>query len=200
MATLEHEQLIRGGRARSPEAHVFVSLGGRRQRVLRGAGVVAGTLALVWLVALGLTMAGSTRLTDLPVGVKRVATRDALAAATSAPKHSQVRVQAPRVTIVTPLLGKPPRGGAASSPVGSTASAPAISFPTPAAPSAAPPASVTPTTPQVTAATPTRGWARRGLTTPPGQTKRNEPTPRALDRSTDAKTTSTTHGNGHGKG
>jgi len=196
MATLEHEQLIRGGRARSPEAHVFVSPGGRRQRVLRGAGVVAGALALVWLVALGLAMAGSTRLPDLPLGVKRVATRDALAAATSAPKHSQVRVQAARATTVTPRLGKPRRGGAASSPVRSTASAPAISSPTPTAPSA----SVTSTTPQVTAATPTRGWARRGLTTPLGQTKRNEPTPRGLDRSTDGTTTSTTHGNGHGKG
>jgi hypothetical protein len=199
MATLEHEQLIRGGRARSPEAHVFVSHGGRRQRVLPGAGVVAGALALVWLVALGLAMAGSTRLPDLPLlGGKRVAARDALAVPTSAPKHSQVRVQATRATTVTPRLGKPRRGGAASSPVGSTASAPAIS-PTPAAPSAAPSASVT-TTPPVLAATPTRGWARRGLTTPPGQTNRNEPTPRGLDRSTDGTTTSTTHGNGHGKG
>jgi hypothetical protein len=197
MATLEHEQLIRGGRARSPEAHVFVYHGGRRQRVLRGAGIVAGALALVWLVALGLAMAGSTRLPGLPLlGGKRVAARHALALATSAPKHSQVRVQATRARTVTPRLGKPRRGGAASSPVGSTASAPAISSPTPAAPSA----SVTSTTPQVTAATPTRGWARRGLTTPLGQTKRNEPTPRGLDRSTDAKTTSTTHGNGHGKG
>jgi hypothetical protein len=196
MATLEHEQLTCGGRAGSPEAHVFVSLGGRRQRVIRGAGVVAGGLALVWLVALGLAMAGSSRLPDLPLGVKRVAAHDALALATSAPKHSQVRVQATRARTVTPRLGKPRRGGAASSPVGSTASAPAISSPTPAAPSA----SVTSTTPQVTAATPTRGWARRGLTTPLGQTKRNEPTPRSLDRSTDGTTTSTTHGNGHGKG
>ena len=193
MATLEHEQIC-GGRERLPEAHVFVSPGGRRQRVLRSAGVVAGALALVWLVALGLAMAGSTRLPDLPLlEGKRVAARDTLAAATSAPKHSQIRVRAARATAVTPRHGKQRHGGAASSPVESTAPATAISYPTPAAPSA----SVTSTTPQVTASPLTRGWARRGLTTPPGQTKRNEPTPRALDRSTD---TSTTHDNAHGKG
>jgi hypothetical protein len=181
MATLEHEQIC-GGRERLPEAHVFVSPGGRRQRVLRSAGVVAGALALVWLVALGLAMAGSTRLPDLPLlEGKRVAARDALAAATSTPKHSQIRVRAARATTVTPRHRKPRHGGAASSPVESTTPATAISYPTP----------------QVTASPLTRGWARRGLTTPPGQTKRNEPTPRALDRSTD---TSTTHDNAHGKG
>jgi hypothetical protein len=194
MATLEHE-LTRGGQARPREQHVFVSTGGRRQRALRAAGVVAGALALVWLVALGLALAGSTRLPGLPVpDAKPVAASYASAALTTALEHSRPLARATRPPTATPRLDELRRAAAPTGTARATAPARAVQ----PAPRGAPVAATTSTI-QI-AATPTQGWVRRGWTAPPGQTKRNEPTLRGTGRSTDSGTTSTTHGNGHGKG
>ena len=191
MATLEHEQPIRRAPARPREHHVFVSAGGRRQRALRAAGLVAGTLALVWLVALGLALAGSTRLPGLPVpDGKPVAALKAPAGSIKALGHFRPFARATRALTATPRQHEPRR---AAAPARATAPARAIQ-PSPRVA----PASTTPTT--RIAATPTQGWVRRGWTAPPGQTKRNEPMPRGTGRPTDAGTAGTTHGNGHGKG
>ena len=196
MATLEHEQLIRGGLSHPREHHVFVSAGGRRQQALRGTGLVAGALALVWLVALGLALAGSTRLPGLPVPVaKAVAVPDASATASSAPRHSRAHTARAGASRPQPSAARP--AAAAASPVRTTAAAAAV----PPATRAAPAAAVTSAAAQAqTGAAPTQGWARRGWTAPPGRTKRSVPTPRGARRPTDTTTTSTTHGNGHGKG
>jgi len=193
MATLEHEQPIGGKPSRPLEHHVFVSLGGRRQSALRAGGLVAGALALVWLVALGLALAGSTRLPGLPVReAKPVGARDVSAA--SSATAARRALAGP-----TPVRAAMPRSHELR-----RATAPADVAPAKAARSIPPATGVVPaasTTPAAgTAATPTQGWSRRGWTVPPGQTKRSERTPRGTGRPTDTGTTSTTHGNGHGKG
>lgn len=196
MATLEHEQPIRRGPAPPREHHVFVSVDGRRQRALRTAGLVAGGLALVWLMALGLALAGSTRLPGLPVpDVKPLDARDVSSGSTptSAPA-SRARAHVAPARTVTPRRHEPRRAAASASPGRATAPARAI----PPATRVAPVAATTPTT--GTVSTPTQGWAQRGWTAPPGQTRRNEPTARGTGRPTDAGTAGTTHGNGHGKG
>ena len=204
MATLEHEQLLPGARPRPREHHVFVSRDGRRQRVLRAAGLVAGALALVWLVALGLAMAGSTRLPGFPVpGAKRVAfARDASPAATTAPRR-QSRA-AVRTAASTPRRVEPQRSSVRANPGRTTAPATVTTTavrPAPAAP-AAPAVTVTAAAPPAqTPATPRQGWARRGSAAPPGQTRRNQPAaPAGHATDSTGTTTSTTHGNGHGKG
>jgi hypothetical protein len=195
MATLEHEQPIRPAPARPREHHVFVSAGRRRQGALRAAGLVAGALALVWLVALGLALAGTTRLPGLPVpDVKPVATPEASAASSPALGHSRPLALTARAPTATPRGQEPRRVAVPSRAARATAPATAVQ----PAPRVAPVVATTPTT--LTAATPTQGWSRRGWTTPPGKTKRNEPTPRGTGRPTDAGTAGTTHGNGHGKG
>jgi hypothetical protein len=195
MATLEHEQPIRPAPARPREHHVFVSAGGRRQGALRAAGLVAGALALVWLVALGLALAGSTRLPGLPVpDVKPVAGPDSSAASTPALGHSRPLARAARAPTATPRRHEPRRAATPTRAPRATASVRAVE----SAPRVAPVSATTPTT--LTAATPAQGWSRRGWTTPPGKTKRTEPTPRGAGRPNDAGTAGTTHGNGHGKG
>jgi hypothetical protein len=195
MATLEHEQRIRCEPPRPREHHVFVSVDGRRQRALRTAGLVAGGLALVWLVALGLALAGSTRLPGLPVpDGKPVPARDVSAGSSTALEHSRPIAQATRAPTAMPLRHELPRAASPTSTARATAPARAIE----PVPRVAPVAVTMPTT--QTASTPTQGSVRRGWTAPPGQTKRDEPTPRGTGRPTDAGLTSTTHGNGHGKG
>lgn len=202
MATLEHEQLIPGGQSRPGEQHIFVSPYGRRQRALRLAGLLAGALALVWLVALGLAMVGSARLAGLPVpGAQRVAfARDASAtAAVPAPRrHSPTGGHEARAASSTPGRVEPQSASARTNPARTTAPAT-----TPPAVLPAPAASVTSATPPLEAATPSRhGWARRGWTVPPGQTKRDQPAARGAGHSTDAAgttTTSATRGDPHGK-
>jgi hypothetical protein len=197
MATVEHEQPIRRGPARPREHHVFVSASGHRQSAVRAAGLVAGALALVWLVALGLALAGNRRLPGLPVtDPKPVAARGASGASTPTPasRHSRRLAQATRTRTETPQSHESRRAAAPTS----TAPAKAPIAGIPPAPRGAPVGVTTPTT--LTAASPTHGWARRGWTAPPGTTKINDPTPRGTGPSTNAGTTSTTHGNGHGSG
>jgi hypothetical protein len=192
MATLEHE-LTSGRQKRPGDHHVFVSGGGRRRRALRAAGLVAGALALVWLVALGLALAGSTRLPGLPVpDEKPVAARHASPASTrtAAPARSLAgaHVTPARPAAAPPRL-EPQRAAPSPSPARPVPAIPPVTRAAPVTPSTASPA-----------VTPRQGWARRGSTAPPGQTRRSEPTPRGTGRPPDAGTTSTTHGNGHGKG
>jgi hypothetical protein len=191
MATLEHE-LTRGGQARPRDHHVFVSADGRRRRALRAAGLVAGALALTWLVALGLALAGSTRLPGLPVpDEKAVAAPHASAqlTQTAAPLRSLVRAHVTPARPATARRLQPRRAAPPPRPA-----RPVLAIPpaTRAAPDT--------TSTSSPAATPTQGWARRGWTAPPGRTRPIEPAPRGVGRSTDAGTTGATHGNGHGKG
>jgi hypothetical protein len=195
MATLEHE-LIRRGPERPREHHVFVSAGGRRRRALRAAGLVAGGLALVWLVALGLALAGSTRLPGLPVPEAKPAAAGAASAASTAapaPAPGGAHVVPARPMTSRRLEPRPAaRSLSQTQPVRTT---PSVTRAAPVTPA------TSATSPAPTAATPTQGWSRHGWTAPPGQTKRGEPTPRGTGHPTDSTTTiSTTHGNGHGKG
>src|SRR5919197_3459244 len=187
MATLEHDAL-RGERARPHERHVFVSHDGRRQRVLRVAGIVAGALALAWLAALALALVGDSSLPVLPAPATM---RDAQERAASAPpRHSHATRQA--VSTPRPLQQGPAKVHPASAvPVPASAARTAASAPpTPTAP-------VTPAAPAQTPVTPQRGWVRSGWTAPPGQVKRNDRIRRGRSHSTHA-TAATTHGNGHG--
>jgi hypothetical protein len=202
MATLEHEQLLPGARAGVADEHVFVSHDGRRQRIVRAASLVAGGLALVWLAALGLALAGSTRLPGLPLpaakeSVPAPAPAQVVAPVPSAPR---ARAHAPAPTrpapVVRPIVERPATVHLAPR----MASAPA-----PAAPAVhrSRAAAVTPAPPPAPAATaPQRGWERRGWTAPPGQTRRTDPASRGSGHSSDAGAsgTTTTHGNGHGNG
>jgi hypothetical protein len=194
MATVEHEQPIPRGPSRPRDHHVFVSAGGRRQSALRAAGLVAGALALVWLVALGLALAGSTRIPGLPVpDAKPADARDGSAGST-ANAARRARAHVNPVRTATPRRHEPRRAEAAVTTAGVPTPARSSTPMTRVAPAVAPTLAIQ------TAATPTQGWLRRGWTDPPGQTKRSEPTARGAGRRTDAGTTSTTHGNGHGKG
>jgi hypothetical protein len=95
MATLEHEELLPGGREQARDRHVFVSRGERRQRLLGAAGVVAGGLALVWLLALGVAVAGgSTQLPGLPAPTTGHATVKASALGSTAPPPALPAVHA----------------------------------------------------------------------------------------------------------
>ena len=188
MATLEHEQL-RDARARPHERHVFVSHDGRRQRLLRGAGLVAAVFALAWLAALALALVGDTSLPALRLPATR---HDAPARATSAPpRHSTAIHQAAS----TPRPLQPERATAPAS-----AARPAAPAPRPAT-HPAPAASVAPVAPTQTAVTPQRGWGRRGWTAPPGQARRSQPRPRGSGQSHSpgASPANATHGNGHGR-
>jgi hypothetical protein len=200
MATLEDEHLFRAARARPREQHVFVSRGGRRQRLLRAGGLGAGALALAWLTALGLAMAGSTRLPGLPAPAAADATpaRPASDTASASRSHTGVVSRRPSSAVASrPVQTRPSRGAAVE------ADATAPTAPTPVLPASrpAPAASFAPAAPPAQArVTPQQGWARNGWTAPPGQTKRNEPIPRGRGHSVGATATTTTHGNGHGKG
>jgi hypothetical protein len=196
MATLEHE-LTRGGQARPREHHVFVSAGGRRRRALRAAGVVAGALALVWLVALGLALAGSARLPGLPApDAKPLAARDATAAstATAAPARPHAGAHLGSARPGTPRRLEQRRAAPFLSPARPVRSIPPVRRATPVSPA------TSTTTQAPAAATQTQGWSQRGWTNPPGQTKRSEPKPRGSGPSTDLATPGATRGNGHGKG
>ena len=194
MATLEHEQLL-PRRAGVAHEHVFVSHDGRRQRILRAAGVVAGGLALVWLAALGLSLAGSTRLPGLSLQAAKhsVPARAPAQAVAPAPPaaHARALALAPTPRPAPTLRHVAPRRAAVHV------------APTAAAPARVPPAGhrvrTATVTPAHAATAPQRGWARRGWTAPPGQTRRTDPGSRGSGRPSGAAVTgtTTTHGNGH---
>jgi len=200
MATLEHEQLIRGPRSRPREQHVFVSADGHRQRVLRLAGLVAGALALVWLVALALALAGSARLPGLPgPGAKQVAVAPDASAATARRTHSHSGGRTARPAASTLQRAEPQSAPAPATPARAAAPAPP---PTLTRPTTV--VSLTPAPPPAqtqTGAAPRQGWTRHGWTTSPGQTRRN-PAPRGAGHPADTTGTTATgaaHADPHGK-
>jgi hypothetical protein len=176
---------------RAQERHVFVSHDGRRQRVLRIVGMVAGVLALAWLAALGLALGGGTSLPLLRApGAKQDAPKHA---ASAQPRHSHAIRQATAHPHARPLRPEPATLHDSAAPPAAPAPALGTTRPAPAVP-------VTPAVPvQPTPVTTQRGWARRGWTAPPGQAIRSAPTPRGRGHSKNP-TTTTTHGNGHGRG
>jgi hypothetical protein len=186
MTTLEQEQPFLGPAA--PE-HVFASANGRRARFMRVAGGGAGVLAVAWLVALGLAILGAAGIPGALRGAKGQAS--AAARATNRAEVSRV-VRTHRGALASPTsaAAAPRRHGQASTTA--PASRPA---PGPAAPverSVASSAAVAPTA-AVTTAAPRKGWARRGWTAPPGQTK-TKPRPRRDGSSTDSPAANVSHG------
>ncbi|HYX88065.1 MAG TPA: hypothetical protein VE753_01720 [Gaiellaceae bacterium] len=189
MTTLEHDQL-RGALESARDRHVFVSEDGRRQRMLRAAGIVAGGVALAWLLALGLAMAGSTRLPGLTVPAVREGAPTPARAATATPPAALSSLGA---------LSRTPR------PAPSTRRPAAHAAPktTPAPLKLSPVLHRAPATRPASraraAVTPPRGWARHGWTSPSGQAKQAGRPGRGRGHAFGAAVATTTHGNGHAR-
>jgi hypothetical protein len=186
MTTLEQEQPFLGPAA--PE-HVFASANGRRARFMRVAGGGAGLLAVAWLVALGLAILGAAGIPDGLRGAKSQAPT-AARATNRAEVSPVVRTHRAALAPPAPAVAPPRRHGQA--PTTAPASRPPTGTAAPVARSVASSAAVAPTA-AVTTAAPRKGWARRGWTAPPGQTK-TKPRPRRDGSSTDSPAANVSHG------
>ncbi len=153
MATLEHEQVL-CGRA----AHVFAAATGRRARVLRMTGIAAGVLAVGWLAALGLALFGAGAFPGALPGIKTHGPA-------SAPSHP---VRSTPVRGAARVPGFPAAGASSGIRRAPPARTTAVSARRPVAPVAA----AAPAAPAQASAPSGQGWARRGWTAPPGQTRR----------------------------
>jgi len=186
MTTLEQEQPFLGPAA--PE-HVFASANGRRARLMRVAGAGASVLAVAWLVALGLAVLGAAGIPDALRNAKgqvRAPARATNRAGVSRVMRTHRGALAPPAPAAVPARrhGQAPTTAPASRPAPNTA-APverSVTSSAPAAPTAA-----------MTTAAPRRGWARRGWTAPPGQTK-TKPSPRRHGSSTESPAANVSHG------
>ncbi len=186
MTTLEQEQPFLGPAA--PE-HVFASANGRRARFVRVAGGGAGVLAVAWLVALGLAILGAAGIPDTLRGAKSQA--PAAARATNRAEVSRF-VRTHRGAPAPPARAAAPARRHGQAPTTAPASRPARNTAAPVKRSVASSAAVAPTA-AVTTAAPRKGWARRGWTAPPGQTK-TKPRPRRDGSSTDSPAANVSHG------
>jgi hypothetical protein len=187
MTTLEQEQPFLGPAA--PE-HVFASANGRRARFVRVAGGGAGVLAVAWLVALGLAILGAAGIPDTLRGAKSQAPAAARATNRAEVFRRVVRTHRGALAPQAPAAAPPRRHGQA--PTTAPAARPAPGTAAPVKRSVASSAAVAPTA-AVTTAAPRKGWARRGWTAPPGQTK-TKPRPRRDGSSTDSPAANVSHG------
>jgi hypothetical protein len=158
------------------ERPVFVATDDRRARRLRYLAAFAVALAGAWVVALVIGMLGIGRMPGLSLPVvahgadkaPAVAAREpavapaSVAAVTRSAAVMETRSAAPRSASPSHGAAAPKRAKKAS-----TAKAKAKAT----APAATAPAATAPAAPT----TPRQGWARRGLTTPPGRTRQAEP-------------------------
>ena len=184
MATLEHEHTLVGPAAARPaDPHVFVSATGRRARLLRTVGIGAGVAALAWLAALAFALLGVGRLPGLIPGTKTlrpdpaaVRTPRAHAAVASPQREMPAAAQALRARRA--MATTPPARTALATPPARTAVAttPRATGRVPTKAAAAPATVLV--TPMAPATAPTKGWAKRGWTTPPGQVTPARQTPR----------------------
>ena len=165
MGTLQHERLLTG-RVTAParDPHVFAATNGRRAGVLRTVGIAAGLLALAWLAALALALAGAG---SLPGLLPRAAAGSAQHGSSQRlqPQSQHRGVQAPvrRQVLAAPVARttRTERRHARSAVVSRARPAQA--------------ARVTPATaPPAAQASRGQGWARRGWTAPPGQTRQDQ--------------------------
>jgi hypothetical protein len=170
------------------ERPVFVALDDRRARRLRYAAAAAVVIACTWVAALVVGMLGFSGLPSVslplvahdadaapsePIGLAR-ATTPAVAKAESI---SAAKAAAQRRTTTAPRSGVVAR--TSSRPVAATtAAARRTSPPARAQRRAVPPQTVAPAAPAPPATTARQGWARRGATAPPGQTRAAEQTVR----------------------
>jgi hypothetical protein len=153
---------------------VFVARDGRRARRLRIAGIVAGVLAIVWVVGLGVGMVGFGSLPGVAL-VKGAGARHhsapLQAAVPDASRHAS-RVLAADVEVVRQHVNETATAHRAAAVVGKRRAAARRAARAPAAtpPAAAAPAPVNP-------AAPTRGWSRKGYSAPRGQVRKAAPPP-----------------------
>jgi hypothetical protein len=161
----------------STDHPVFVAGDGRRARRLRQAALVAGVLAALWLVGLGVGMLGFGSLPG--VALVRAAHEDSrqqTPASVDLVAHTGNVAQSLRSADVKSDRGESARTAfARSASAGAAAKRPVV------ARRASRPAHVTP--PSTTAQTPanpaqrTRGWARQGYSAPRGQLRKTDPPP-----------------------
>jgi hypothetical protein len=200
MATLEHEQRPLGGpSAPAHDRQVFAAADGRRARIVGVTGVGAGALAVGWLVALGLALLGAGAVPGALPGAPHV--RHAPTARTNRVAAAHVSRTRPTPHAAVPAAARqmtaPSR---AQAPHARTPAARPTVVPAPSsivAPAAAARA------PAQGQAPPSRGWTRRGWTQPPGQTRRDRPSPRGGGRSAHVATAPAMssppgHGGSHG--
>jgi hypothetical protein len=180
MTTLEQEQPFLG---RAALEHVFASATGRRARFMRVAGGGAGVLAVAWLVALGLAILGAAGIPDALRGAKGQA--PAPARATNRAEVSRV-VRTHREALAPPAPAAAPLRRHGQAPTTAPASRTAAGTAAPVERSVASSAAAATPAPQ-------KGWARRGWTAPPGQTK-TKPRPRRDSSSTDSPAANVSHG------
>jgi hypothetical protein len=171
----------------SNERPVFVASDGRRARWLRCAGAAAVILGCLWLAGLGVGMLGFGQLPGLSLpSIGRAADGPSLDRVTPTPRSSQV---SPAVAGTMPIgqraaAARPARKASKALRASHTTATAKVTRPTrartvskPAAPIQAvqPPVAAAPAAP---ASPPLRqGWARRGWSTPPGETRRSQPAP-----------------------
>jgi uncharacterized protein (DUF58 family) len=153
MATVEY------GNRTAPDPHVFAAATGRRAGVLRAVGIVAGVLALAWLAALALSLLGAGTLPGLLPGAAHRGLPHRLQSPAAARK---VPVPVRPKELARPVARTAPpatatAANASYSHAGSVVTAPAA--PAPAAAPQAPPSRG-------------QGWAHRGWSAPPGQTRK----------------------------
>jgi len=160
MATVEYGNgTTRGPIERAGDPHVFAAASGRRAGVLRAVGIVAGVLALAWLAALALSLLGAATLPGLLPGASHpVLSERHKAPPAGRPTQVPIRHTEPVRTIAWTSRN----ATATASNVSSSHSAPRVTAAVTPAPAAAPQA---PTSRG-------QGWAQRGLSAPPGQTRK----------------------------
>ena len=160
-----------------PTAHVdeavFVARDGRRARRLRNAAIVAGVLAILWIVGLGVGMLGFGSLPGValvkgaradsrtpaptPSLTAKAATARSLAAEAKAVRRISARIASAHGAVTATARRAAPVSKASRRPV------------------VTPPAAATLT--PVNPALRTRGWARKGYQAPRGQLRKAAPPP-----------------------
>jgi hypothetical protein len=170
----------------APERAVFVTDDNRRARRLRRGTFAAASLAVLWLVGLGVGMFGLGGLPGISLGKQG---GDGAGQAQPAPSPAKL---SPIARTLTPLQS---RGRVVARPVRQGAGSQSHSVGNPARP-------VSPVTPPPVAggapqqpANPAqhqRGWARKGNPAPPGQVRKAQPKPPAGSRGQRRGQTTTT--------
>jgi hypothetical protein len=161
------------------ERPVFVTVNGRRARLLRYGGVTAALLAGLWLAGLSIGMLGFGHLPglSLPAAVRSAADSPersfaSVKLSSDVPGTADARTSAGQR--VASALSKAKTKTAS----GSQRATESVSRPSRTRAAAKPAPAAHAAQPAVEAAAPAalrQGWARRGQTAPPGQSRRTEP-------------------------
>ena len=151
---------------------VFVARDGRRARRLRNVAVLAGVLAIVWIVGLGVGMLGFGSLPGVAlVKGARADSRKPAPAPSVAAKRATARSLAAEARAARRISARLARTDRAAATTARRAAGSKVSH----RPVLTPPAAATQTPVNPTART--RGWARKGYQAPRGQLRRAAPPP-----------------------